>query len=86
MTPTFYDLNSPAGLRAIVTALFCGYNYRLYTRQVRLIQIRINRPQSELYDFFKDKAEKQLAEPPSSAEDIQALVRGMPDSLFTPSN
>ena len=31
MAPELYNLNAPEGLRAIVTALFCGYNYRLYT-------------------------------------------------------
>ena len=31
MTPNLYDLNSPAGVRQIVAALFQGYNYRLYT-------------------------------------------------------
>lgn len=31
MTPDLYDLNSAAGVRQIVAALFQGYNYRLYT-------------------------------------------------------
>ena len=31
MTPNVYDLNSAVGVRQIVTALFQGYNYRLYT-------------------------------------------------------
>ena len=31
MTPSIYDLNTPAGMREIVAALFMGYNYRLYT-------------------------------------------------------
>ena len=31
MTPNLYDLNSAAGVRQIVAALFQGYNYRLYT-------------------------------------------------------
>ena len=31
MTPNLYDLNSAEGVRQIVTALFQGYNYRLYT-------------------------------------------------------
>ena len=30
-TPNLYDLNSAAGVRQIVAALFQGYNYRLYT-------------------------------------------------------
>ena len=30
-TPELYDLNSASGIRQIVTALFMGYNYRLYT-------------------------------------------------------
>ena len=31
MTPRLYDLNSVAGVRQIIAALFQGYNYRLYT-------------------------------------------------------
>ena len=31
MMPNLYDLDSLEGLREIVTALFLGYNYRLYT-------------------------------------------------------
>ena len=31
MTPSIYDLSTPAGMREIVAALFMGYNYRLYT-------------------------------------------------------
>ena len=31
MTPDLYDLNSAAGVRQIVAALFLGYNYRRYT-------------------------------------------------------
>ena len=31
MTPNVYDLGAVAGVRQIVTALFQGYNYRLYT-------------------------------------------------------
>ena len=31
MMPNLYDLDSSEGLREIVTALFLGYNYRLYT-------------------------------------------------------
>lgn len=31
MTPNLYDLNSAAGVRQIVSALFQEYNYRLYT-------------------------------------------------------
>ena len=31
MTPNLYDLSSAEGVKQIVTALFQGYNYRLYT-------------------------------------------------------
>jgi len=31
MTPNLYDLSAPQGMREIVSALFVGYNYRLYT-------------------------------------------------------
>lgn len=60
MTPNLYDLNSAAGVRQIVAALFQGYNYRLYTEGQtrnqlldayrRLAAIRQHLPDSAGYD------------------------------------
>ena len=62
MTPNLYDLNSDAGIRQIVAALFQGYNYRLYTEgQTRnqlldacrqLILVRQRLPRSAGYDHW----------------------------------
>lgn len=51
-------------------------------QQVCFIQIRNNRPLSELYGYLKDKTEKELAEPPSDIEGIRSAVGGLPDKLF----
>ena len=78
MTPNVYDLSSVAGVRQIVTALFQGYNYRLYTEgQTRsqlldayrqLIAIRQRLPANAGYDEWMaavrgelDQAENDLA-------------------------
>ncbi len=51
-------------------------------QQVCFIQIRNNRPLSELYAFLKDKVEKELTEPPMDAEGINSAIGELPDRLF----
>ncbi len=51
-------------------------------RQVCFIQIRNNRPLTELHDFLKGRVGKELAEPPSGPESIIAAVNRLPDGLF----
>ena len=51
-------------------------------RQVCFIQIRNNRPLTEMHDFLKERVEKTLVEPPSDADGITAAVSGLPDELF----
>lgn len=52
-------------------------------RQVCFIQIRNNRPLTELYAFLNDRVNKTLAEPPHDTEGIVAAVERLPDELFT---
>ena len=52
-------------------------------RQVCFIQIRNNRPLTELYAFLNDRVNKTLAEPPHDAEGIVAAVERLPDELFS---
>ena len=51
-------------------------------RQVSFIQIRNNRPLTELYAFLNDRVNKTLAEPPHDTEGIIAAVNQLPDELF----
>ena len=51
--------------------------------QVCFIQIRNNRPLTELYDFLKGRVDRGLIEPPQDAEGIATAVNSLPDSLFT---
>ena len=51
-------------------------------RQVCFIQIRNNRPLSELYAFLKERVSKTLVEPPHDSEGIVAAVEQLPDELF----
>ena len=48
MTPNIYDLSSSAGVRAVVTALCLGHNYRLYTE---------GETRSELFEAFNSIAD-----------------------------
>ena len=50
--------------------------------QVGFIQIRNNRPLTEMHGFLNDKVAKTLAEPPSDLEEIAASVNQLPDELF----
>ena len=50
--------------------------------QVGFIQIRNNRPLTEIHDFLNGKVPKALAEPPADAEGIAAAVKELPDALF----
>lgn len=50
--------------------------------QVGFIQIRNNRPLTELYDFLKERMDKTLAEPPSDTVGIRAALGRLPDRLF----
>ena len=51
--------------------------------RVGFIQIRNNRPLTEMYDFLKDKVRNTLVEPPSDGDGIREAVHALPDRLFT---
>lgn len=51
-------------------------------RQVCFIQIRNNRPLTELYGFLNERVGKTLVEPPDDSEGIVAAVEQLPDELF----
>ena len=51
-------------------------------RQVCFIQIRNNRPLTELYAFLNDRVSRTLVEPPHDSEGIVAAVEQLPDGLF----
>ena len=50
--------------------------------QVGFIQIRNNRPLTEMYGFLSDKVAKTLAEPPANTEGIVDAVGRLPDDTF----
>lgn len=50
--------------------------------QVGFIQIRNNRPLSEMYGFLNERVGKTLAEPPVEADGIIAAVSQLGDDLF----
>ena len=50
--------------------------------QVGFIQIRNNRPLTEMYNFLNERVGKTLAEPPSNVEEIVDAVSRLPDELF----
>ncbi len=50
--------------------------------QVCFIQIRNNRPLTELYSFLNDRVNKTLVEPSRDSERIVAAVNQLPDELF----
>ena len=51
--------------------------------QVCFIQIRNNRPLTEMYNFLQNRVGKTLVEPPKDSESITAAVNRLPDALFT---
>ncbi len=53
-------------------------------RQVGFIQIRNNRPLTEMHSFLHSRVSKELVEPPPDSESIIAAVNGLPDELFVP--
>ena len=70
MTPDLYDLDSVAGVRQIVAALFQGYNYRLYTEGQtrnqlleayrRLAEVRQRLPGNAGYDDWMSAIRAEL--------------------------
>ncbi|MYC34331.1 MAG: CfrBI family restriction endonuclease [Chloroflexi bacterium] len=50
--------------------------------QVGFIQIRNNRPLTEMHGFLNDKVAKMLVEPPANTDDIVEAVGRLPDELF----
>ena len=52
-------------------------------QQVQFIQIRNNRPLTELYNYLNDRVDKTLIEPPENADGIKEAIDALPDSLFT---
>lgn len=53
-------------------------------QQVCFIQIRNNRPLTEMYDFLKERVSKELIEPPTDTAGIVRAVNELPDSVFVP--
>ncbi len=51
-------------------------------QQVQFIQIRNNRPLTELYDYLRDRVDRDLIEPPKEMNGIKTAVNNLPDSLF----
>ena len=51
--------------------------------QVRFIQIRNNRPLTEMYDFLRERVGRPLTEPPADAPGIRVAVERLPDAVFT---
>lgn len=51
--------------------------------QVCFIQIRNNRPLTEMYHFLRERVSQPLAEPPADAPGIRAAVNRLPDAVFT---
>lgn len=67
MTPNLYDLNSAAGGRQIVAALFQGYNYRLYTE---------GQTRNQLLDAYRRLAGIRQSLPDSAGyEEWMAAIR-----------
>ena len=50
--------------------------------QVCFIQIRNNRPLTEMYDFLSERVHITLVEPPTDSDGIIAAVDKLPDELF----
>ena len=51
-------------------------------QQVQFIQIRNNRPLTELYGYLRDRVDRALIEPPTDMDGIRTVVNDLPDSLF----
>ena len=51
-------------------------------QQVQFIQIRNNRPLTELYGYLRDRVDRALIEPPADMDGIRTAVNDLPDSLF----
>lgn len=51
--------------------------------QVAFIQIRNNKPLTQMYAHLQPLLEKQLTEPPEDFEGIQESLSALPDKLFT---
>lgn len=51
--------------------------------RVGFIQIRNNRPLTEMYRFLNERVGKPLVEPPAAAGQLRAAVNKLPDDLFT---
>ena len=50
--------------------------------QVCFIQIRNNRPLTEMYDFLSERVDITLVEPPTDSDGIIAAMDKLPDELF----
>lgn len=50
-------------------------------RQVCFIQIRNNRPLTEIHHFLKERVDLALIEPPADTDGITAVVNGLPDEF-----
>ena len=53
-------------------------------QQVEFIQIRNNRPLTQLHDFLKDRLDKPLTPPPADVDGLNAAVAQLPVHLFAP--
>jgi len=54
--------------------------------QVAFIQIRNNRPLTQMYSHLSPLTGKTLVQPPSNVEEIREAVAALPDSIFTAGN
>ena len=52
-------------------------------QQVKFIQIRNNRPLTELYDFLANRVQKTLQRPPEDTAGIHRALGDLPDELLT---
>lgn len=53
-------------------------------QQVAFIQIRNNRPLTQLHDFLKDRLDRELTPPPADADGLNAATAQLPANLFAP--
>lgn len=90
MTPNIYDLNSAVGVRQIVSALFQGYNYRLYTEgqtrnqlldaYSRLIEVRERLSEAADYDQWLEAIRPELDE---AGDDLAWWLLGLTNKTAT---
>lgn len=52
--------------------------------QVAFIQIRNNRPLTQMYQHLDELMDKPLQEPPTDSDGLHRALQGLPDSLFVP--